>query len=277
MPQMSGVELARSIRERPELDALKMVVLSSSTLDRAPFADIAVSAFLAKPIRQAELLEALAGASPRVEARPAASTLSAAGRKVLIAEDNEINCAVAQALLGKRGLRTEIASNGREAIEMAAAGEYAASFIDCHMPELDGYETTRAIRCTERDSRAIGADAQAQDARAADADLRRAARPVHRRDRGRGGARRPGRDETYLASAQGLERHVRRRAPARGVPVPRTFGPRGRPTGERGAAGPPAPGRLRGAGRPARQVALGEPRWTRAARDRACRPRSAGA
>src|SRR5436190_3842924 len=153
MPQMSGMELARSIRERPELDALKMVVLSSSTLDRAPFADIAVSAFLAKPIRQAELLEALAGASPRVEARPAASTLSAAGRKVLIAEDNEINCAVAQALLGKRGLRTEIASNGREAIEMAAAGEYAAIFIDCHMPELDGYETTRAIRRAERGSR----------------------------------------------------------------------------------------------------------------------------
>jgi len=153
MPQMSGMELARAIRERSALDALKLVVLSSSTLDRAPFADIEVSAFLAKPIRQAELLDVVAGVSPRVEARPAASTVSAAGQKVLIAEDNEINCAVAQALLGKRGLRTQIASNGREAIEMAAAGDYAAIFMDCHMPELDGYETTRAMRRAERGSR----------------------------------------------------------------------------------------------------------------------------
>jgi signal transduction histidine kinase/CheY-like chemotaxis protein/HPt (histidine-containing phosphotransfer) domain-containing protein len=75
------------------------------------------------------------------------------GQLVLIAEDNEINSVVARALLCKRGLKAHIAHNGREAVQMAAARDYAAIFMDCHMPEVDGHEATHRIRAAESDRR----------------------------------------------------------------------------------------------------------------------------
>jgi CheY-like chemotaxis protein len=150
MPQMNGVELARAIRKRPALHALKVIVLSSAQIHPDSLADAEVSAALTKPVRQSELYEAIAGsragAGRRAPAAPKPAEPALARKPVLIAEDNEINCAVARALLAKRGLEAEIARDGREAVAMAAAGDYAAIFMDCHMPELDGYQATRQIR-----------------------------------------------------------------------------------------------------------------------------------
>jgi two-component system, sensor histidine kinase and response regulator len=71
------------------------------------------------------------------------------GVLVLVVEDNKINRIVAEALLAKLGVRTALAHNGREAVEMASAGAYAAILIDCQMPEVDGFEATRQIRLAE--------------------------------------------------------------------------------------------------------------------------------
>jgi len=154
LPQANGMELVRAIRGRPVLRALHMVILSSSPLERTAFPDLGVSAVLKKPIRRSQLYNAIAEAmadSPlqrELQPRPKTPT-SSNGPLVLIAEDNEINDAVATALLVKQGLRAVVAHNGREAVEMALANDYAAILMDCQMPEIDGYEATRRIREAE--------------------------------------------------------------------------------------------------------------------------------
>ncbi len=74
---------------------------------------------------------------------------------MLVVEDNRVNQKVATALLAKLGIRADVASNGREALQMVRALPYDLIFMDCQMPEMDGYETTAAIRQMEGSLRQI--------------------------------------------------------------------------------------------------------------------------
>ena len=65
---------------------------------------------------------------------------------MLIAEDNEVNQLVIEKMLTKRGFTVDIAADGVEALAKLATGSYAAVFMDCQMPNLDGYMTTARIR-----------------------------------------------------------------------------------------------------------------------------------
>ncbi|BCS35369.1 hypothetical protein TBR22_A45960 [Luteitalea sp. TBR-22] len=93
-----------------------------------------------------------AGAVP--EAQPfaidtgaaAASAQPSPQRRVLVAEDNPVNQRVAVRMLEKLGYSVDVAVDGREAVQMARSGSYAAILMDCHMPEVDGFEATRQIR-----------------------------------------------------------------------------------------------------------------------------------
>jgi CheY-like chemotaxis protein len=159
MPEMDGLELVRTIKANPRLRSTRLIMLSS-TLVGAPEARAAgIDASLAKPVGQARLRDQLVASLERV-ARPADPTTprpepapAPSARCVLLAEDNEVNQFAATQALRKLGYEVEIANNGREAIEMTSHKDYALVFMDCQMPEIDGYTATAMIRRREANDR----------------------------------------------------------------------------------------------------------------------------
>ena len=83
------------------------------------------------------------------DAAPAWPSESQLSGRILIAEDNQINQVLAQQILKRLGLQSEIAHNGREALARLETESFDAVLMDCQMPEMDGFEATRAIRENE--------------------------------------------------------------------------------------------------------------------------------
>jgi signal transduction histidine kinase/DNA-binding response OmpR family regulator len=174
MPGMDGLEVAGAIKADPATRDTVVVLLTSvgqwSELRRTE--GTRVDASLVKPVRQSQLLNTLATAwskkleiahvGPSTSARGAVHVDSRlagefAGRtvQVLVAEDNVVNQKVATLMLGTLGIRPDVAANGREAVEMFEMTPYGLIFMDCQMPELDGYAASRAIRSRERRGRRV--------------------------------------------------------------------------------------------------------------------------
>ena len=93
----------------------------------------------------------LALPEPAAEPEPAAPEPAPAEVAILVVDDNAVNRMVAAEMLRKRGHRVEVAKDGAEAVEAAGAERFAVILMDCHMPIMDGYEATRAIRAAEGD------------------------------------------------------------------------------------------------------------------------------
>jgi PAS domain S-box-containing protein len=165
MPDADGLALAARIRERAELSATRLILLTSGDRsgDLARLRELRVNAHLLKPIQQDELLETIYQVMSRGNgdappaARPAgeggqtpAPAPAAAPLRVLVAEDNEFNAQLLEQLLSRRGHRVQLASNGREALCLAREGGFDLLLLDMHMPELDGFQVVRAVRDRER-------------------------------------------------------------------------------------------------------------------------------
>jgi two-component system, sensor histidine kinase and response regulator len=167
MPDMDGLETARAIRRQPALDRVHLMMLTSWARPQLAVEahDAGILVCLPKPVRIGRLLEALtdvtAGdvshrpATTRDAASPAAPAPdagSAPTTRILVAEDNLVNQTVIRRMLEKRGCHVEVVGNGAAAVQAVRAGRYDLIFMDCHMPELDGFEATRAIRDAETDA-----------------------------------------------------------------------------------------------------------------------------
>ena len=72
--------------------------------------------------------------------------------RILVAEDNRINQRVAQGHLTRRGHSVHVVDNGREAVEAVRRDHFDVVFMDVHMPEMDGFQATAAIRADERET-----------------------------------------------------------------------------------------------------------------------------
>ncbi|MDY6946482.1 MAG: response regulator, partial [Pseudomonadota bacterium] len=188
MPQMNGLELATHIKCHPDLRDTALVMLTSASQRAAADACVAAgcSVFLTKPlVRPAQLLDALKAArqgdrldtsdepaadgdrTARLPALEEAADERGALR-VLCAEDNAVNRLLVRRMFEKLGCRVDLAGNGREAIDMASQLRYDIIFMDCFMPELDGYSASRALRQLEQGERrvpiiALTANAMADD------------------------------------------------------------------------------------------------------------------
>ena len=156
MPDMDGVETARSIRRIVGPDTLVIIMSAYDWTEiEARAREAGVDFFISKPIFQSVVQDVLLKATRR---RQSADTLPVqkedfAGRRILLVEDNEINMEIARTLLEFRNASVDGACNGQQAVEMfrsSPQNHYDAVLMDVRMPVMDGIAATQAIRGLDR-------------------------------------------------------------------------------------------------------------------------------
>jgi len=159
MPDIDGEETGRMIKNDPEIGSTLLIMMTSlgHRGDAARLKQIGFSGYMSKPIRQKQFHECLSlvlGLKEQKEDVRAESFITrhiiSEARKsrvhILLADDNPTNQIVGLSILKKLGYQTDAVANGEEVIKALQAIPYDIVLMDCQMPEMDGYETTRMIR-----------------------------------------------------------------------------------------------------------------------------------
>jgi two-component system, sensor histidine kinase and response regulator len=160
MPDLDGFAVAREIKHDPALAGATVMMLSSAdgAGELARCQELGIAAFLRKPVKQSELLDAvlkaLGGLAALPETAPAPASVALPGGRrgfrVLVVEDNEFNQDVVASLLTKRGHVAVLAPNGKSALAAWEREPFDLILMDVQMPEMDGFAATEAIRTKER-------------------------------------------------------------------------------------------------------------------------------
>ncbi len=162
MPDINGEELARIIRRNSKLEHTKLIMLTAADERRfsKTLADAGFLSVLTKPLRQQMLIDTLAlvcdpesshivssGFLPHPTPKPMMLERKLyPGVRVLLAEDNMVNQQVAIQMLSKLECQVTAVANGQEVIDLLRDISFDVIFMDCQMPEMDGFEASRIIR-----------------------------------------------------------------------------------------------------------------------------------
>ena len=157
MPGIDGVETTRRIRSLVGKESAIIILTAykwDDILDEA--VNAGVDSFLAKPLFAANIIEEFENAfrrkNPGKETRTEVKDLT--GKKILLAEDVEVNADIIKMILQTRGIETDLAANGKIAVDKfteSKPGDYFAVLMDMRMPEMDGLTATRHIRALDRE------------------------------------------------------------------------------------------------------------------------------
>ena len=182
LPDMNGIEVTRRVRQVMG-DNVPVIVLTAydwSEIEEEA-KEAGVTAFCSKPLFMSELrkcLRTVIGAEEQVEEEKEGREVRFKAGRILLAEDNELNQEIAVEILGGAGFTTEVAENGKVALEMlqrSDPGYYQLVLMDVQMPVMSGYEAVREIRQLEN-QRLAGIPVIAMTANAFEEDKQEALR-----------------------------------------------------------------------------------------------------
>lgn len=167
MPDMDGAELGAKILSNPRTQNLPLILLTSAghSGDIKHFTELGFSGYLTKPAMRRTLIAMISAAIDHIQKKlgnvmltshsvTEASNISNNdaikiqfnNARVLLAEDDPINQQVASGMLNKLNIHPDIAVNGLDVMEKTKNNQYDLILMDCLMPEMDGFEATRALR-----------------------------------------------------------------------------------------------------------------------------------
>jgi len=162
MPEMDGFALAERVKQDPDLAGATIMMLTSAALigDAARCRELGIAAYLTKPIRHSDLLNAIETvlgiaeseeeSAPLITRHTIRESKSGPHLHILLAEDNQVNQKLAVLMLQKRGHSVVIADNGGKALEALEKETFDLILMDLQMPEMGGLEATERIREKEK-------------------------------------------------------------------------------------------------------------------------------
>ena len=161
-PDMDGLTVAHEVHCIAAIASVRIILVAAVSQRPDPnlLRTVGIAGHLVKPFKQSRLREALralaagesllSGPVP-TDSTPRTNTPTGRSLRLLLAEDNLVNQKLAVTQLRRLGHSVAVASNGRETLQALQREPFDAVFLDCQMPELDGYETAREIRRLEAD------------------------------------------------------------------------------------------------------------------------------
>lgn len=161
--EMDGLTFARTIKANPSIRSVRLLLLTSMGQrdDGIASRDAGFDGYVTKPIRKQVLHDSLATVMGYQQEEPESVLVPFADSKnstdatirsavrILVADDHRVNQQLAVMMLERLGYRTDVVGNGHEAVEAVSRVPYTLVLMDCQMPEMDGYEATKAIRARE--------------------------------------------------------------------------------------------------------------------------------